>query len=85
MLSHLLYCVYLFTSAGGGGEQITGTVAEGRIGNGGEHALRQFLNLKVHSSKEKVTVHVREQQVSQPALQVSVSASILASSGLQCC
>lgn len=47
---------------GGDGEHVTGRVEGGRIGDGGEHALRQFLNLKVHSSKEKVTVHVREQQ-----------------------
>ena len=80
----VIVCTYLPAH---GSEQMIGRVEEGRIGNGGEHALRQFLNLKIHSSKEAVTVHVRDQQVSQPALQIPVPikpASTLACTGLQC-
>ena len=33
-------------------------------GGGGEHAVKQFINIKVKSSKEEVTVHAKNELVS---------------------
>ena len=35
---------------------------------GGEHAVKQFINIKVKSSKEEVTVHAKNELVSVPCL-----------------
>lgn len=39
---------------------------EGRIekGGGGEHSVKQFMNIKVKSSKEEVKVHAKNELVS---------------------
>lgn len=34
------------------------------VGGAGEHAVKQFINIKVKSSKEEVTVHAKNDLVS---------------------
>ena len=43
-------------------------VGPGVVGKGGEHSVKQFMNVKVKSSKEEVKVHAKNELVSESKL-----------------
>ena len=50
---------------GDAGIPVRSKVAAAARGEGGEHSVKQFLNIKVRSSKEEVKVHAKNELVSE--------------------
>lgn len=70
LLGHLIDVLSRDEDIGAGGVPPDGDVGlggggRGRGGKGGEHSVKQFMNVKVKSSKEEVKVYAKNELVSK--------------------